>query len=837
MKQRASNQEEDNLLAAIASGWLILACVWACSLQLLRTSIDWIRLASRTNAEHYQEEHHHHATTTSPNKNKKSKNNGVLNYGSAGSSSTKHQKHQNQNQNGTQPQSHSVEETTPLVAAAAASSGSEPSSYQSAGGAGSVVSSSQQSLLSQQHQQLDMHRTASWWTFWFQMVLLTIFLYVGIFGASSAAMPQCVVWTTLLIVALSALLTYMDMTRQRFTMLMRVLYLLTALSLWIPVASLYYQNFKSTQITDEFLYHGVGLYLLGAILECYFLPLPVESRPEASTPVTKNKARLSRAAITTLLKPYVWPDKTLDSDATSNRIRAMATWFCVLTSKLCNIWAPMVLGWASTALAHEQYADTIKYSILYAMIGFLGAAFKEGQSLVYLKVAQAAFVQLAETTFAHIHSLSLDWHMQKKLGQVIRSMDRGIGACDTLMKYLFLWLVPAMFECIVVCVIFATYFSYLPLAISVFYFIWVYVVWTILLTLWRKKFRKNVVKSDNDWHDKVTDSFLNFETVKYFTAETFEQQKFSESIQNYQQGSVVVQASLSLLNQSQKLILQICLATTLSLSVRGIQQRIQCCKDMGCDSGVSQCCLDLAAECPGMQVGDFVAVLTYTLQLFAPLNFLGSVYNAVVMAVIDLTNLSELLAEQPNVKDAPDAMSVPPENIDDPDVAVEFDNVVFSYPSQPSTKGLQGVSFQMKRGTTTAIVGPTGAGKTTISRLLFRFYDVHGGAVKINGVDVRMVTQKSLRESMGVVPQAASMFHDSIKANLRYGRRDATDEELRQAAQDAQLLDFIESLPDGWDTVVGDRGLKLSGGEKVSTCAVLAMFFCRRSALDIAYSY
>ena len=497
----------------------------------------------------------------------------------------------------------------------------------------------------------------------------------------------------------------------------------------------------------------------------------------------------------------------------------------------------MVLGWASTALAHEQYSDTIKYSILYAMIGFLGAAFKEGQSLVYLRVAQAAFVQLAETTFAHIHSLSLDWHMQKKLGQVIRSMDRGIGACDTLMKYLFLWLVPAMFECIVVCVIFATYFSYLPLAISVFYFIWVYVVWTILLTLWRKKFRKNVVKSDNDWHDKVTDSFLNFETVKYFTAETFEQQKFSESIQNYQQGSVVVQASLSLLNQSQKLILQICLATTLSLSVRGIQQRIQCCKDMGCDSGVSQCCLDLAAECPGMQVGDFVAVLTYTLQLFAPLNFLGSVYNAVVMAVIDLTNLSELLAEQPNVKDAPDAMSVPPENIDDPDVAVEFDNVVFSYPSQPSTKGLQGVSFQMKRGTTTAIVGPTGAGKTTISRLLFRFYDVHGGAVKINGVDVRMVTQKSLRESMGVVPQAASMFHDSIKANLRYGRRDATDEELRQAAQDAQLLDFIESLPDGWDTVVGDRGLKLSGGEKVSTCAVLAMFFCRRSALDIAYSY
>jgi ATP-binding cassette, subfamily B, heavy metal transporter len=215
-----------------------------------------------------------------------------------------------------------------------------------------------------------------------------------------------------------------------------------------------------------------------------------------------------------------------------------------------------------------------------------------------------------------------------------------------------------------------------------------------------------------------------------------------------------------------------------------------------------------------VQVGDFVAVLTYTINLFAPLNFLGSIYNAIVMAVIDLSNMSELLAESPDVVDAPDAMPLPLTNAVDPDVAIEFDNVFFHYPTQPQERGLKGLSFTMKRGTTTAICGPSGAGKTTISRLLFRFYDVNGGAVKINGVDVRSVTQQSLRGAIGVVPQAASMFNDTIRSNILYGRRDATEQELEQAARDAQLLSFIESLDDGWETLVGDRGLKLSGGEK-----------------------
>jgi ABC-type transport system involved in Fe-S cluster assembly fused permease/ATPase subunit len=327
---------------------------------------------------------------------------------------------------------------------------------------------------------------------------------------------------------------------------------------------------------------------------------------------------------------------------------------------------------------------------------------------------------------------------------------------------------------------------------------------------------------------KATDSLINFETVKFFTVEDYERKRFGESVEKFQTGSVAVQASLSFLNISQQFILQLCLAVALSLSALGIKQRLDCCVDLGCDAGVSDCCQAIDnATCPGMEVGDFVAVLSYTIQLFSPLNFLGSVYNAIVMAVIDLSNLSMLLAQNPDVVDAPDAMPLPSVNEDDEDIAVEFQDVFFHYPTQPSTKGLKGVSFTMKRGTTTAIVGPTGAGKTTISRLFFRFYDVLGGAVKVNGKDVRTVTQKSLRSNIGVVPQTASMFNDTLRANVRYGRRDATQEELDKAAKDAQLLGFIESLDDGWETMVGDRGLKLSGGEKqrgTSTSRVVSVF-------------
>lgn len=287
-------------------------------------------------------------------------------------------------------------------------------------------------------------------------------------------------------------------------------------------------------------------------------------------------------------------------------------------------------------------------------------------------------------------------------------------------------------------------------------------------------------------------------------------------MKRYQIGNVNVQSSLTLLNVSQQVLLQACLATSLSLAAISIQNRMNCCISSGCESSSSECCWN-SKVCTGLEVGDFVTVLTYVLSLFMPLNFLGSIYGLIVTSLIDLANLSEILVEKPDIVDACDAISLPPKNFDDPDVVVEFDNVTFHYPTQPDTKGLKGLSFKMKKGTVTAIVGPTGEGKTTVSRLLFRFYDVIGGAVKINGADVRALTQQSLRSSIGVVPQNTSLFNDTLKNNIKYGRQDASDEEIMQVFKDAQLQGFIDSLPEGWDTMVGDRGLKLSGGEKQRT--------------------
>lgn len=760
--------------ATLTHGWTIICCV-SISFVLLRLSIDLIQTASQKTRKHFRESHH--ATTEektdSKNEKKDSGSTKKTGYGSI-QDDTKEEKKINIDID------ESIQETAKLL------------------------SSSTENKPSTQPSTLSLR---------FQGILLVVLLVISMLKnvGSSCVLSKGLVWSCITVILLGAILTYRDANRERFGYLSRILYLVSALTLAVPMTTAYSQNRQSSFGADEVIVNIMCLYLLLAIGEVLFVPM--HKRGSFSDDEPKD-GKLSIFAISTLLKPYVWPDKTSDS-AVMNRVRACMTWVCVILSKACNLSAPVLLGKASTALAHQQYTNCIYYACAYAAVQFFGALFREGQSLVYLRVAQAAFVQLSETTFVHLHRLSLDWHLRKKLGEVMRSMDRGIAACDTLMKYLFLWLVPAFAECVIVCIMFATYYSYAPLAVVVFYSVWIYIVWTIIVTLQRKKFRKAVVRSDNEWHDRATDSLVNFETVKYFTAEEYERQRFGESILKYQEGSVNVQASLSFLNISQKLILQICLALSLSLATQGIRQRIDCCVAQGCDSGVSECCQAIDKEtCPGMEVGDFIAVFTYTVQLFQPLNFLGSVYNAIVMAIVDLTNLSQLLAQNPDIQDTPDAMILPQTNEENEDIAVEFDNVSFHYPTQSSSKGLKGVSFKMRRGTTTAIVGSTGAGKTTISRLFFRFYDVTGGAVKVNGKDVRMVTQKSLRGSIGVVPQAASMFNDTIRENIRYGRRNASQEEIEQAARDAQLLDFIEGMDLGWETVVGDRGLKLSGGEK-----------------------
>lgn len=640
--------------AVLSRGWLF-SCAVSFSFQLLRMSIDLIQAASQVASKDYKEDHHN--ATAKPDKTGSQDGSADLavksgtSYGSINASSI-------------------GEESQPLVTPHP----QQPST------------------------------TVAVFSFYLQ-ACVALFLILAYFLKFTTSLPPTAVWIAVVVVTLGALLTHRDKHRQRFGKLQRFLYSASSITIWLPIFCAYRQSQEAASVRDEMILVLVSLYVVLSWGESLLVPLPINVNDDDASSI--GRKTLSRSAMVTMLKPYVWPDETSDS-AVMNRFRAIMTWVCVILSKMCNLASPLFLGWASTALAHEDYGKTIRYSIAYAFIQFLGAAFKEGQSLIYLKVAQAAFVQLSETAFVHLHSLSLDWHLRKKLGEVIRSMDRGIAACDTLMKYLFLWLVPALVECMVVCIIFATYFQYLPMAVAVFYFVWMYIVWTIVLTLWRKKFRKAVVKSDNEWHDRCTDSLLNFETVKFFTAEEYERQRFGASVREYQEGSVHVQASLSFLNISQRFLLQICLAVALSMAAMGIKKRVDCCIDHGCDSGVSECCQAIDTEtCPGMQVGDFVAVLSYVMQLFQPLNFLGSVYNAIVMAMIDLTNLSQLLAESPDVEDAPDSLPLPKTNQYDPDIAVEFDNVNFHYPTQSESKGLKGVSFKMKRGTTTAIVGPS----------------------------------------------------------------------------------------------------------------------------------
>jgi len=669
--------------ATLTHDWVIICCV-SISFVLLRLSIDLIQTASQKTRKHFRESHH--ATTEEKAKKKQAEE--EKSDGATTKNTTNYGSIQEDGKNKEtasllpKPRDESEEVWAEMCPGFDTPIRNHPSIY----------------------------------SLRFQGILVLALVLVLMFGngGASCLLSSKLVWSCIIVVGMGALLTYRDADRERFGYISRVLYLATALTLTIPMTIYYYKNRSSTFSGDEIVVNTMGLYVLLALGESIFVPTPGSSKsPEIAEdgsilPPKPNGGKLSTFAIATLLKPYVWPDKTADS-AVTNRIRASMTWVCVIASKACNLSAPVLLGKASTALAHGNYTKCMYLASAYAAVQFFGSLFREGQSLVYLRVAQAAFVQLSETTFVHLHRLSLDWHLRKKLGEVMRSMDRGIAACDTLMKYLFLWLVPAIAECLIVCIMFATYYSYAPLAVVVFYSVWIYIVWTIIVTLQRKKFRKAVVKSDNEWHDRATDSLVNFETVKYFTAEEYERQRFGNSIFKYQQGSVNVQASLSFLNITQKFILQVCLALSLSLATVGIRQRIDCCMAQGCDSGISECCQAIDKQtCPGMEVGDFVAVFTYTIQLFQPLNFLGTVYNAIVMAIVDLTNLSQLLAQNPDIQDTPDAMILPQTNEEDEDIAVEFDNVYFHYPTQPATKGLKGVSFKMRRGTTTAIVGPTG---------------------------------------------------------------------------------------------------------------------------------
>jgi len=541
---------------------------------------------------------------------------------------------------------------------------------------------------------------------------------------------------------------------------------------WTAVAKIIVVSYWGADLTA-----AVVCAALFSAMDWYFTLPP----PKPTTPEQGRKRWATYRSVLKMFRPYFWPTGAVP------RLRVVSTWLFLTVSKTANIVAPLFVSMAVRQLTHEQ---TLPYLFIVAFTGLslLSKVTKELQSLVYLKVKQTAYVQVAVMTFAHVHTLSLDWHLRKKMGQVIRSLDRGILAADNVVQYVCLYLLPTFVECGATMAIFWLHFR-LPILAAVAMLSFAMYCWlTVMLTLWRKQFREQTNKYDNDYHDKATDSLVNYETVKCFANEKFETDRYEESVARYQQCSVMTQASLSVLNSAQQCVVYVCLCLGLL------------------EAGYAV----LHGDLP---VGDFMAVQIYIVNLFTPLNFLGIIYGMIVQAAIDMQNNSDLLSQEPDIRDAPNAQPIRL-RYDSRGVQVEFQKVGFHYSEQPPEHGFKDVSFLVPPGTTTAIVGHTGAGKTTISRLLYRFYDVNSGQILIDGQNIANVTQHSLRKLIGIVPQDTVLFNDTIKYNIQYGNLDATMEELERAAADAQILDFIRSLPEGWNTAVGERGLKLSGGEK-----------------------
>ncbi len=404
--------------------------------------------------------------------------------------------------------------------------------------------------------------------------------------------------------------------------------------------------------------------------------------------------------------------------------------------------------------------------------------FRDG---VFAKVAMHAVRRLAFRTFVHMHELSLRFHLERKTGGLTRVLERGRNAIETIVRMVILQLAPTIIEVLLVASVLMWHFDWryvLVIGITVA----LYMAYTYHATEWRIGIRRKMNDSDTDANVKAIDSLLNYETVKYFSAEEREAQRYDRSMARYEDASVMAYTSLAVLNAGQAVIFTFGLAATMVLCAYEIQAGSK-------------------------TVGDFVLINAMMIQLYQPLNFMGMVYREIKQAVTDIEIMFSILAREPEIKDAPDAQP-----LEVTSGTIRFENVGFAY--EPARRILKGINFEVPAGKTVAVVGPSGAGKSTISRLLFRFYDLSGGRILIDGQDIAKVTQKSLRQAIGMVPQDTVLFNDTIRYNIRYGRWEADDAEVEEAARLAQIDGFIRLSPKGYETEVGERGLKLSGGEK-----------------------
>ncbi|WP_270934796.1 ABCB family ABC transporter ATP-binding protein/permease [Falsiroseomonas oryzae] len=467
-------------------------------------------------------------------------------------------------------------------------------------------------------------------------------------------------------------------------------------------------------------------------------------------------------------------------------MRVVVSLALLVLSRGVNVLVPIAFGRAVDALAPQGgtvalAAVPVAVVVAYGTIRLLSSAFSEASDAVFSKVQGRAMRRIALEVFEHLHRLSLRFHLDRQTGGLSRVIERGTRGMTFVLDFLLFRIVPALFEIVIVALILWGMFDFSFTAV-ILLSLGLYIAFTLLFTEWRLRFRRQMNETDQEANTKAVDSLLNFETVKYFGNERHEARRYDASMERYERAYVRSEVSLNGLNFGQQAIVALGLTAVMLLAAFRVADG-------------------------AMTVGDFVLVNTYLLQLFQPLNFLGFAYREIKQGLTDMEAMFRLLREEQEVADRPDAR---PLHVGAGEV--RFEDVRFGY--RPDREILKGVSFTVPPGRTLAIVGPTGAGKSTISRLLFRFYDVGAGAVRVDGQDVRAVTQLSLRNAIGVVPQDTVLFNDTIRYNIAYGRPGATQEEIEQAARLAQVHDFVLKLPDGYDTRVGERGLKLSGGEK-----------------------
>ncbi len=507
------------------------------------------------------------------------------------------------------------------------------------------------------------------------------------------------------------------------------------------------------------------------------------ARATAQTTAAEAEAD-RRSGLRTIRKvaPYLWPE-----DKPWVKQRVVISLLVLVASKLVAVGTPFFYKAAVDALSGDAgqamlvAIGAVGLTIAYGMARLMTVGFQQLRDAVFTRVGQRALRQLALETFTHIHALSLRYHITRKTGGLSRIIERGVKGVDFLLRFLIFSIGPLVLELVLVSAVLfflfdATYLAVLVVTIAI------YVWFTFKVTEWRVKIRKQMNEQDTDANQKAIDSLLNFETVKYFGAESREAERYDRAMALYEQAAIKTNYSLAFLNFGQSFLITTGLVIVMVLAALGVQNGT-------------------------LTVGDFVMVNAYMIQITMPLNFLGTVYREIRQALVDMGEMFDLLEQPADVRDAPDARPLEVRGGE-----IVLDDVRFAY--DPARPILKGVSIRVGPGETVAIVGPSGSGKSTIGRLLFRFYDVTGGALRIDGQDVRAVTQQSLHDSIGVVPQDTVLFNDTIRYNIAYGRAGATQDEIESAAKAARIHDFILGLPEGYETKVGERGLKLSGGEK-----------------------